>query len=109
MNIPPPPSPELDLQLGLEARLIRASIKPSPYFWGESKSSVLTVSPLAAQRFLMEEIGKMALPILLILVYAIVATLIFGFSYNLIVLAVGSVLSIVAAFIVSIHIIKSLK
>jgi hypothetical protein len=103
-----PPSPEMSRQLGIEARMIRDTLQPSLYFWGDTQSAKPTVNASSAQRFLVEEQGQFLIPSSLLFAYAVICMFMDGFNIDLLILAAGPVLSNLILFSVGIHIIKSL-
>jgi hypothetical protein len=110
VKIPPPPTPEESQQLGVAAKAIRNSLYPSLYFFGSSKEShTPLVTSSIAQRFLVEEMGSLSIPCILVLSYAVIRMLMIGANTSLLILVVGAILSLVASFAVSIFLIKSLQ
>ena len=110
VKIPPPPTPEESQQLGIDAKAIRNSLHPSLYFFGSSKEShTPLVTSSTAQRFLVEEIGALSIPCILVLSYAVIRMLMIGANTDLSILVVGPIISLVVAFVVSIYLIKSLQ
>jgi hypothetical protein len=110
IKIPPPPTPEESYQLGLEAKAVRDFLHPSLYFFGSSKKSDTPfVTSSNAQRFLVEEMGSLSLPCILVASYAVIRMFMIGPNSDLLILVVGPILSFVAAFVLSIYLIKSLQ
>jgi hypothetical protein len=106
----PPPTPEENQQLGVAAKAIRDSLHPSLYLFRSSKESDTPfVTSSTAQRFLVEEMGSLSLPCILVLSYAVIRMFIIGANADLLIFIVGPIISLAAAFAVSIYLIKSLQ
>ena len=105
-----PPTAEESQQLGISAKAIRNSLHPSLYFFGSLKESDTPfITSSTAQRFLVEEMGSLSLPCILVLLYDMIRMFIIGANTDLLIFVVGTIVSLVAAFVVSIYLIKSLQ
>ena len=110
VKMSPPPTPEESQRLRMAAKAIRNSLHPSLYFFGSSKESdTPLVTSSTAQRFLVEEMVSLSIPYILVLSYAVIRMFMIGANTDLLILVVGSIISLVAAFAVSIYLIKSLQ
>ena len=106
----PPPTGEESQRLGLTAKAIRNALHPSLYFFGTSKESHIPfVTSSIAQRFLVEEMGSLSLPCILLFAYAVIRMFMIGANTDLLILVVAPAISLVSIFVVSIYLIKSLQ
>ena len=100
-------TPELSRKLKLYAKAIRRALHTSTYYWNSKEPDpVPPVTSRIAQRFLVEDVGSMLTACMILALYAVVRIFMVGMNLDLLLLIIGSILSIVSAFIFTLYILK---